>query len=53
MSAQILSALIAPHSYKCVAVLLLVLVFLIIEIPLVFSIFKKESKDEDSKKTDK
>jgi hypothetical protein len=53
MTAPVLSAQIAPHSPECAAVLALVLVFLIIEIPLIVSIFRNGSKDERPKETDK
>ena len=53
MTAHMLSAHLAPHAQECAAVLSLVLVFLIVEIPLVVSIFKNSSKDESPKETGK
>lgn len=52
MTVHDLSAHIAPLAHAHVAVASLVVLFLIVEIPLVFSIFKNSSKDEDSKTTD-
>ena len=55
MTVPILTAEIAPqtHKYVVVAICLLVLIFLIVEIPLILSIFKNSSKDENPKKMDK
>ena len=53
MTAHILSAKLAPHAQVCVAVLALVLLFLIVEIPLVVSIFKNGTKQKCVKETDK
>jgi hypothetical protein len=52
MTAHIESVLGAPHSLEPVVLLSLVLVFLIIEIPLVVSIFKAGSMEERSQKMD-
>jgi 5-bromo-4-chloroindolyl phosphate hydrolysis protein len=46
------SVLGAPHSLEPVALLSLVLIFLIIEIPLVVSIFRAGSMEERSQKAD-
>ena len=50
MTAHIESVLGAPHSLEPVALLSLVLVFLIIEIPLVVSIFRAGSMEERPQK---
>jgi len=53
MTAHIVSVLGAPHSLESVAILSLVLVFLIIEIPLVVSIFRAGSMDDGSQERDR
>jgi hypothetical protein len=53
MIAQIVSAHQEPHSLECVAIFVLVLLFLIVEIPLVLSIFRDGSREGDSQAKDK
>jgi hypothetical protein len=47
MTAQRILAHIAPHSHAVVAVLFLILLFLIVEILLISSIYRDGSNDKD------
>ena len=53
MTTSMFAAHLTPHTEERVALLALVVVFLIVEIPLVVSIFRKAAKDEGAKKAER